>query len=146
MKTILIAFGVIGLLCRATAADAEWLTDFAKAKQKAKAENKTIVMNFTGSDWCPPCKALHKNVFESAEFVEFAKKHLVLVEVDFPTSKKQSTELKKANDELAKQFKVDGYPTIIVLDNNGKELSRDSGYAGEKPKEFIVRIEALKKN
>jgi len=137
---------VVGFLCHATGADAEWMTDFGKAKEKAKAENKVMVMNFTGSDWCPPCKALHKNVFDSTEFVEFAKRNLVLVEVDFPTSKKQSEELKKANDDLAKQFNVDGYPTVIILDSTGKELSRDSGYGGEKPKEFIAKIEALKKN
>ena len=130
----------------ASAAEGEWLTDLTKAKAKAKAENKLVLMDFTGSDYCPPCKALFKNVFSSKEFVEYARKNLVLVEVDFPVSKKQSEALQKANAELQTQFKVDGYPTIIVLDSKGKELSRDSGYDGEKPKEFIAKLEALKKN
>ena len=146
MKTFLVALAAIGLLYQATAADGEWLTDLNKAKEKAKAEKKMILLDFTGSDWCPPCKALHKNVLSSAEFVEYAKKNLVLVEVDFPATKKQSNELKKANAELEKQFKVEAYPTVVVLDSNGKELSRDSGYDGEKRKEFIARIEAVKKN
>ena len=136
----------VGLLSHAIAADGEWLTDLNKAKEKAKTENKRILMNFTGSDWCPPCKALHKNVFASAEFGEFAKTNLVLVEVDFPTAKKQSAELKKANDELSKKFNIEAYPTIIVLDSSGKELSRNAGYGGEKAKEFIAKIEAAKKN
>ena len=146
MKIFLMALATVGLLCQATAADGEWLTDFNKAKEKAKAEKKMVLMDFTGSDWCPPCKALHKNVLSSAEFVEYAKKNLILVEVDFPTAKKQTAELKKANSELAKKFGIDGYPTIVVLDSNGKELSKNSGYGGEKPKEFIAKIEALKKN
>ncbi|HEX5219315.1 MAG TPA: thioredoxin family protein [Verrucomicrobiae bacterium] len=145
MKKLFIALLASAALYQAAAAEGEWLTDFTKATQKAKAENKLVLMDFTGSDWCPPCKALYKNVLSSAEFVEYAKSNLILVEVDFPTSKKQSEELKKANEALQTKFNVDGYPTIIVLDSNGKELSRDSGYAGEKPKEFIAKIEALKK-
>jgi len=146
MKKLLMALLASAAFYQATAAEGEWLTDLAKAKEKAKAENKLVLMDFTGSDWCPPCKALFKNVLSSAEFVEYAKTNLVLVELDFPTSKKQSAELKKANAELAEKFKVDGYPTIILLDSNGKELRRNSGYSGEKPKEFIAKIEALKKN
>lgn len=145
MKKLFMALLASAALYQAAAAEGEWLTDFTKATEKAKAENKLVLMDFTGSDYCPPCKALFKNVFSTAEFVEYAKKNLVLVEVDFPIAKKQSDELKKANAELEKKFKVDGYPTIILLDSNGKELSRDAGYGGEKPKEFIARIEALKK-
>lgn len=131
-------------LLQVSAADGEWLTDLAKAKQKAKAENKLILLDFTGSDWCPPCKALHKNVFSSKEFTDYAKKNLVLVEVDFPRSKSQSAELKKANKMLATQFDIKAYPTIVILDSSGKELSKKSGYGGEKPDAFIARIEALK--
>jgi len=146
MKELLVAFLTTVVLFQVSAADAEWLTDFAKAKEKAKTENKMILMDFTGSDWCPPCKALHKNVLTAAEFVEYAKKNLVLVEVDFPTNKKQSAELKKANAELAKKFGIEAYPTIIVLNSAGKELSKNAGYGGEKAKEFIAKIDALKKN
>jgi len=146
MKKLLMALLASAALFQAMAAEGEWLTDLAKAKEKAKAENKLVLMDFTGSDWCPPCKALFKNVLSSAEFVEYAKTNPVLVEVDFPTAKKQSDELKKANAALAEKFKVDGYPTIVLLDSNGKELHKHSGYSGEKTKEFIAKIEALKKN
>ena len=146
MKKIAFALLSTLLLLQVNAAEGEWLTDFDKAKEKAKAENKMVLMDFTGSDWCPPCKALHKNVLTSAEFVEFAKKNLVLVEVDFPNKKPQSAELKKSNKALAKKFGIEAYPTIVVLDSNGKELSKKSGYGGEKAKEFIARIEALKKS
>jgi protein disulfide-isomerase len=146
MKKLITALLSMVVLYQVTAAEGEWLTDFAKAKEKAKAENKMILMDFTGSDWCPPCKALHKNVLTSAEFVEYAKKNLVLVEVDFPNKKPQSSELKKANSELAKKFGIEAYPTIIVLNSSGKELSKKAGYGGEKAIDFIAKIEALKKS
>lgn len=146
MKKLAIALLASLALLQVNAAESEWLTNLDKAKEKAKAENKMILMDFTGSDWCPPCKSLHKNVLTSAEFVEFAKKNLVLVEVDFPKNKKQSDELKSANRELAKKFDVKAYPTIVVLDSNGKQLSKKAGYGGEKPATFIAKIEGLKKN
>lgn len=145
MKKIAVGLLVLLALGRVVAAEAEWLTDLDKAKAKAKAENKLVLMDFTGSDWCPPCKALHKNVLTSQEFVDYAKKNLVLVEVDFPRRKSQSAELKKANRALAEKFGVEAFPTVIVLDSNGKQLSKESGYSGESPKQFIAQIEALKK-
>jgi thiol:disulfide interchange protein len=144
MKRIAIPL-LAALACVQMSAAEQWLTDLDKAKAKAKAENKMVLMNFTGSDWCPPCKALHKNVLTTREFVEFAKTNLVLVEVDFPNDKPQSAELKKANQALAKKFEVEGYPTVVVLDSNGKELSKGVGYGGEKAKAFIAKIQALKK-
>ena len=104
------------------AADLTWLTDLPKAKAQAKAEGKLVLIDFTGSDFCPPCIRLAKEVFPTKEFSDYAKQHVVLVEVDFPIKKKQSPELKAANEALAKEFKVDGYPTLIVLSPDGKKL------------------------
>lgn len=127
------------------AAEGQWLTDLSKAQAKAKTEKKLVLMDFTGSDWCPPCKALYKNVLSTPEFIDYAKKNLVLVEVDFPRSKPQAEELKKANQVLQEKFKIEGYPTIIVLDSEGKELSKEVGYGGDKPDQFIAKLEKLKK-
>src|SRR5437867_1986977 len=129
-----IAFGLVTLLMilQARAGEGEWLTDLAKAQRQAKAEHKLIFMDFNGSDWCAPCKALRKNVLSSEEFVAYAKTNLVLVDVDFPKHTVQTEELKKANKELFDKFKITGYPTIIVLNSDGEELSRDVGYDGER--------------
>jgi protein disulfide-isomerase len=137
-----IVFGLLaGLVAFSlAAAEGEWLTDLAKAKAKAKEEKKLVLLDFTGSDWCPPCKALHKNVLTSKEFSDFAKDNLVLVEVDFPRSKKQSAELKKANKALQEQFSVTGYPTIVVLDPDGKELSKNVGYSGASSAEYVANL------
>ncbi len=129
----------------ALADEALWLTDLAKAQATAKKENKMVLMDFTGSDWCPPCKALHNKVLTSKEFTDYAKENLVLVVVDFPNSKPISAEQKQANNELAQKFKVRAFPTIIVLDSNGKQLSFEEGYSGIGPKEFVAKLQKLKK-
>jgi thioredoxin-related protein len=146
MKTLT----MIGLVCwmaiqAVAAAEPEWLTDLSKAEGRAKAEKKLVLMDFTGSDWCPPCKALHKNVLTSPEFEAYAKTNLVLVLVDFPNSKPQSEELKKSNEELKDKFKIEGFPTVILLDGDGKQLSKSVGYGGESPKKFIADLEKAKK-
>ena len=131
MKKIVFGLVAAWLTFNLVAVEGEWLTDLPKAMTQAKESKKLVLLDFTGSDWCPPCKALHKNVLTSKEFSAFAKDNLVLVEVDFPRTKKQPSELKKANHELQTKYSVDGYPTIIVLDPNGKELSKQVGYDGK---------------
>ncbi|MDB6021778.1 MAG: thioredoxin-like fold [Pedosphaera sp.] len=143
MKKLIPIMALCWLAAQVSAA--EWLTDLPKALAQAKAEHKQVLMEFTGSDWCPPCKALHKNVMTSPEFEAYAQKNLVLVELDFPHAKKQTEELKTANKALAEKYKIEGFPTVIVLDGDGKELSKDVGYSGEQPKVIIEKLEQLKK-
>jgi thiol-disulfide isomerase/thioredoxin len=127
------------------AAEGEWLTDLAKAQEKAKAEKKLVLLDFTGSDWCPPCKNLHNTVLVSPEFTKFAKDNLVLVEVDFPRSKAQSAELKAANRKLSEKFNIEGYPTVIVLDASGKEVFKEVGYGGTSAKDYVAKLAKLRK-
>ena len=44
------------------------MTDYAAAKIKAAAEQKPLLLEFTGSDWCPPCMRLNKEVFSQKVF------------------------------------------------------------------------------
>jgi protein disulfide-isomerase len=123
----------------AQAAELKWHTSLPKAKALAKSESKPIFVEFTGSDWCPPCKKLHSEVLESNAFAEFAKGY-VLVELDFPRKKEQSDDLKAANKALAKEFKITGYPTVVILDADGKEVSRKVGYGGQSPQEYLADL------
>src|SRR5262245_17394763 len=144
MKKIAFALLASCALLSAGAEELQWLTDLPKAQAKAKEEKKLVLMDFTGSDWCPWCIKLVKEVFSQPELGEYAKKNLVLVEVDFPRKKQQSAELKKANQALEEKYQIKGYPTIIVLNSEGKkvgELSYEPG--GAKP--FIAELEKLKK-
>ncbi len=84
-------------------------------------------MLFTGSDWCPPCQSLETNVLASPHFVQFAEQNLVLLKLDYPRYKKQSSKLTRQNERLAKQYKQKGYPTIVVLNSQGEEMDRLTG-------------------
>jgi thioredoxin-related protein len=144
MKKIMIGLLACGALLQAGAEELQWMTDLPKAQEKAKAENKLVMLDFTGSDWCGWCIKLNKEVFSKAEFADFAAKNLVLVEVDFPTHKTLAAEQKRANDALLKKYKVEGYPTIIVLNSAGKKVG-ELGYEPGGPKAFISKLEELKK-
>src|SRR5438132_7414288 len=102
----------------------DWETNYSNALAKAKAENKRLLLDFTGSDWCGPCIDLRKRVLSSKEFAAYAAKNLVLMEIDYPQRKKQSAELKKQNEELGRQYGIDekGFPTIVLLDPAGKVI------------------------
>ncbi len=125
MKPLLLA-----LLLAATsslhAADL-WTTDFKSAMTRAAAEKKPVLLEFTGSDWCPPCKMMAAQIFDTPGFEEFAKKSLIPVKLDYPRSKPQSEELKTQNTELAAKYGVNGFPTIILLSSEGAELGRNVG-------------------
>lgn len=144
MKKIALALFAGFTVLLAQAAESDWMTDLPKALAKAKAENKQVFMDFTGSDWCPPCKNLHKTVLTSETFLNYAKSNLVLVVVDFPRNKEQSAELKSANRALSSKYGIEGYPTVIVLDSTGKQLKKDVGYSGQSASSFVADLKKLK--
>lgn len=127
MKTILFCLLLAAVPLKASDL---WSTDYAASTAQAAAEKKPILLEFTGSDWCLPCMKQNKDVFEQPAFGEFAKDKLVLVKLDFPRSKPQAAETKERNQQLAAQYKVQGFPTVILLGPDGKELAREVGYGG----------------
>jgi thioredoxin-related protein len=144
MRKFAIGILACGALLQAAAAELNWMTDLPKAQAKAKEEKKLVMLDFTGSDWCGWCMKLDKEVFSKPEFADYASKNLVLVEVDFPRSKPQSDAQKKANEALQNKYKVEGYPTIIVLNSDGKKIG-ELGYQPGGAKAFIAELEKLKK-
>src|SRR6188768_1537543 len=100
MKTLLAVLATILLTSFASAAKEGWLEDFEKAKAQAKAENKKILLDFTGSDWCGWCIKLDKEVFSQQAWKDYAAKNLVLVELDFPRKKELAPEIKAQNEKL----------------------------------------------
>ena len=102
-----------------------------------------VLMDFTGSDWCGWCMKLDKEVFSTPEFQKYAQEHLVLVELDFPRKKELPPALKSQNDSLQQKYSIEGYPTIIVLDAQGKKLG-ELGYQPGGPAAFIAALDKLK--
>ncbi len=144
MKKIIMTLLVCGLIWQVRAEELTWLTNMPKAMAQAKAENKLVLADFTGSDWCGWCKKLDADTFSKAEFAEYAKKNLILVQLDYPNQKPQSDELKAANAVLQKRFKVDGFPTLILLKPDATVLWRVDGYLEGGPKVLIAALEAAK--
>jgi thioredoxin-related protein len=124
-------------------AEFEWLTNYGTAQEQAKAANKLLLLNFTGSDWCGWCIKFDKEVFSQPQFKDYARNHLVLVELDFPRRKPQTPELRKQNVNLAQQYEVLGFPTIVVLDSSGQKLWKFDGYFPGGPEAFVAELEKL---
>lgn len=118
----------------------QWLTDLAQAKEKAKAENKQILLDFTGSDWCGWCMKLKAEVFDRQEFKSYAKKNLILVELDFPRGKALSKGLQEQNEQLKREYGVRGFPTIVVLNPDGTKAGQIGGYVAGGPKAYIAAL------
>jgi len=126
-------------------AESDWLHDRTKAQEEAKANHKLLFLNFTGSDWCGWCIKLDKDIFSQPKFKDFAHDNLVLVELDFPRRKSQPTEERKQNMQLAQQYDVLGFPTIVVLNSNGQKLWEFNGYFPGGPEAFIAQLQKLPK-
>jgi thioredoxin-related protein len=144
MKKIAILMFSCCALLQAVAADPGWLTDVPQAIAKAKKENKMVLLDFTGSDWCSWCLKFKNEALETQEFAAYAAKNLVCVEVDFPRRTPMSAALKQANKALAAQYQVESYPTFVIVSKDGKELGRQKGYRPGGPQPFITKLENLK--
>src|SRR5437867_1134044 len=131
-----------GMFLPSCACAATWLTDLPAAQASAKAEEKVVLLNFTGSDWCGWCIRLRNEVFSQPEFDAYANDHLVLVEADFPHRKAQSAALKQSNAGLSRQFHIRGYPTLIVLSADGQQLGT-LGYQPGGPQAFIAELSRI---
>jgi thioredoxin-related protein len=116
-----------------------WQTDYAAALIQAKTENRQVFLFFTGSDWCSWCKRLNKEILSTPEFARYSKEKLILVEVDFPKKRQQSATLKAQNAKLAKRYKIEGYPTVIILNSAGTKID-ELGYQEGGPAPFISRL------
>lgn len=145
-RLILVAVLALGFSSAFSArANSEWLTDYKKARLEAKNNNKLLLVNFTGSDWCGYCILLDRAILSQPQFKDYASKNLVLLEVDFPRGKTQSAELKNQNMTLAQQYQIEGFPTLVVLNGEGKTVWRYDGYIQGGPSAFIAELEKLRK-
>jgi thioredoxin-related protein len=123
--------------------DLNWSTDFSQALVQAKAGGKMVLLDFTGSDWCGWCIKFDHDVLSTDKFAGYAKSKLVLVRLDYPRHKEQDAALKQANEQLSKQFSVNGFPTFVLLNSAGRELGRQIGYLGGGPDAFIAKLDGF---
>lgn len=109
-----------------------WSEDYSAALKQAKETHKPILLLFTGSDWCTWCKKLEKEVFETKEFEDKAGDAFIFVRLDFPMKGKESQPqaIRDQNSKLKTTFNVTGFPTVILLDDNGQKITSTGYKAG----------------
>ena len=127
---------------QATFATVVWMDDFAKAKAESAALKRPIFAYFTGSDWCDWCVKLKSEVLDTEPFAKFAAENLVLFEADFPRKKELSEKVKSQNDDLAGWYRVRGYPTLFLLNAEGKILV-ETGYLEGGAEAYVTHLKEL---
>lgn len=138
MKLVLVSLLVM------VSVSSEWLTNFDAAKEIAVKDNKHILLNFSGSDWCAPCIKMKKEVFESEAFLTRSEAQLVLVRADFPRSKKNqlSPEQVKHNEALAEKYNPEGkFPFTLLLNADGSIVKEWDGYVFASQDKFIGELD-----
>ncbi len=152
MKKIAITlFLILGSLT-IQAQELTWQTDINKAMEISKKSKKPLFLFFTGSDWCGWCIRLQKEVFKTPEFEKWAKKNVVLVELDFPRRTAQDPAIQKQNAELQQTFAVQGYPTVWFVNASKKdgkinlEKLGSSGYLAGGPTAWLANADQILAN
>tara|TARA_R110000868_G_scaffold247983_3_gene504321 strand:+ start:41 stop:469 length:429 start_codon:yes stop_codon:yes gene_type:complete len=110
--------------------DSKWLTNYDSAISKAKKQHKNVLVYFTGSDWCPPCKMLITDLFDTSEFQELSSNYILLY-VDVPRNRDLISEKQMVHNKelLTKLNKKKVFPMFKVIDAKGNELDKLSGYS-----------------
>lgn len=128
------------------AAEPVWHTDLDAARQAAKQARKPLLVYFTGSAWCPPCKLLHAEVMTSPAFEAYAAGR-ILVKLDYPPLSEREASKVRANPALGKlmeiksSYNIAGFPTAVLLDADGKEIGRRQGYGkGEGASSYLASL------
>ena len=101
-------------------------------------------MDFTGSDWCPYCIQMDKEVLTQPEFLDYASKNLVLLVVDFPQARQLPQKVQDQNNMLQQRYAVEGMPTFLLIDPSGKVLRQYMGYLPGGPSAFIAMLQGKK--
>lgn len=124
-----------------------WTHDFAAAKKQAADEKKDLLIDFTGSDWCGWCERLNEQVFIQAPFKAGVKDKFVLVELDYPQKPenvaKLSGETKAQNKELQAKYSINGYPTILLCDAEGRPYAK-TGFQKGGPEKYVTHLDELR--
>lgn len=137
------AFVAILCLGNAFAGGEGWSNDLEAAKKQATSEKKSLLLDFTGSDWCGWCIKLNKEVFDHDAFKNGVKDKLVLVEIDFPKdATKLTEEVIARNDVLKKQYAIKGFPTLLLTDERGRPFAR-TGYKAGGPEAYVTHLDEL---
>ena len=134
-------FAILSIFLAVTSTPVGFTDDYDAALTQAKAEKKLVLADFSGSDWCFWCQRLDKEVFSQEAFVSAATNKFVLLMVDRPRDKSVLSEKAKTqNDALIRRYKVQGFPTVLLLDEDGK-IQAETGFVGGGPENYLKHLD-----
>jgi len=145
-KTLFAAVAVAACVAGAkTSTPVGWTDDYDAALKRAAAEKKLVVADFSGSDWCGWCMRLDKEVFDTEVFRKDATNRYVLLMIDTPQDKSRLSEKAKTqNPALLKKYAIRGFPTVLMLDKDGKVIHQ-TGYQRGGPGPYLEMLKAAEK-
>jgi protein disulfide-isomerase len=116
-----------------------WETNVNEALSLSKETGKPVFAFFTGKEWCSWCKKLDRQILQKEAFINYAKENLILLELDFPRGRR---ELPQEQINLARKFRIQGYPTVILMDSETNLLGQ-TGYENMTPQQYVAHIEKM---
>ncbi len=142
-KILFLLLTVFSISCGLVSSNEEpsqlWLTDANEAIALSKETGKPIFAFFTGKEWCSWCKKLERQILSKEAFLTYAKENLVLLELDFPRGRR---DLPEAQIKLARQFRIQGYPTVILMDSETNLLGQ-TGYENVTPQQYVEKVKRM---
>lgn len=129
---LLMALAVYNLLPSADNNSIDW-QEYSESKLSDSIGQTPVIIDFY-ADWCIPCKELDAITFSDAKVIEESRKFLSL-KADMTKS------LSPEVESLRNKFKIVGVPTVLILDSNGSEINRITGFVNAE--EFINIIKSI---
>ena len=128
--------------------DIEWYTSHQKVMKAANLAQQPVLIFFHGSDWCPPCISMSRDIFADTAFINYATDKILFLDVDFPYKKKLTKTQLKHNKNVKKKFGLpdeyrEGFPQVVIINANGKLLYQQKGYDGQGATYLITKVNEL---
>lgn len=122
--------------------DARWLP-YDAALVKAKADQKDLLVLFTGPDWIPLCLMFDDKILNKASFLDPVTAHFVPARLEYPRFRQQSDQEREANEILMRVYRVSGFPAIILTDEIGRPYAV-TGFQPMPPSAYAESLETLR--
>ncbi len=133
----------VAAVAKKTSTPVGWTDDFESAKKLAAETNRDLFVLFTGSDWCSWCMRLEKEVISQNGFTEKLSEKFVPVFIDIPRNKALLSELAaEQNPKLVERYRVEGFPTVLIMDAEGFTFAQ-TGYQAGGPESYLKNLAAL---
>lgn len=128
-----------------------WQMNYDSILLQAANEKKPVLIYFHGSDWCPGCIYMTKEVMTSPVFVDYVSDKVLFLDIDFPYHTKLSTEQLAHNTKIKMLFNLpeaftQGFPQVVIVNEVGEVLYQEQGYRGEGPEKLVGIIKSIISN